>query len=863
MNPFYTWVGKHRDEMLVREIRDGKRNKFEVAYKPTMYTKASANEVTPYRTLEGYGVVPIEFDSISSAHKHIRESEGVDGYNLYGNDMFQYVYIAENYPGEVQYDPKAIVIANVDIEVGAENGFLSALDTVNTTEKITAITMKLSNESKYRVFGVKPYIPMTDDIDYLQCDDEGDMLENFLAVWQEQYPDAMTGWNITGYDIPYMVNRITKRLDKKRANKLSPFGQIRKITLRRFDSEYISYAIAGVNNLDYRELYRKNVLEPLESYRLDYVAGEELGEQKLDYSEYRNLWDMYQKNHQKFIEYNIHDVRLVEKLEVKKRIIDLQMLVAYRSKINMEDVMSQVRTWDAAIYNYLRNQNIIFPFREQSSEDDSQYEGAFVKEPVPKLYRWVVSFDVNSLYPSLIAALNIGVETKQNRDQWNKEQRDEINRMSSHCMLERVPKWELFENLDISMASNGATYDKSKNSIFTTMIVELLNARKQFRKIAEDAEKEIESIKIQLKQSPDDESLKAKYQELDYIKSEFDLKQKMTKVLNNSLYGCVGNKYFRFYDVENAEAITITGQFVIQYVEKSLNEFLNKSFNTEDYNYVIAADTDSNYINLEPMVNKYLPNETDPKKIVDYIDRVCKKIIEPQIDRIFAEIRDMFIHGNGNFLAMKREVIADQGIWTKKKRYALSIWDKEGIRFDKPKYKYTGLEMKRSTTPKSCRDAMKKCCEMIFQGRHEDLYLYVKEFEQKFISLPVEEIAIPKGVKGLDKYGDAQSVSIDGCPQHVRATLWHNHLIKEKNLESVYPPITEGEKIKYVYLKEPNPTHQNAIAFQGILPPEFGLDEYVDRKTMYKKAFLEPMTRISDAADWKLVKKASILHLFQ
>lgn len=861
MQPFYTWVGRHRDEILVREVRDGERKNFRVNHKPTLYTPAPPGEPYELTTLEGRGVVPLHFDSMSAARRHIQESTGVDGYTLYGNDMYQYVHIAENYPGHVEYDPKQIVIANVDIEVGAKNGFLSALNTVDTPEEVTAIVLKLSNENKFRVFGVKEFMP-TEEINYIQCDDEGDLLEQFLAAWIETYPDGMTGWNITGYDIPYLVNRITKRLDKKRAAKLSPFGQIRQITLRRFDSEYISYSIAGVNNLDYRELYRKNVLEPLESYRLDYVAEIELGERKLDYSEYRNLWQMYQKNHQKFIEYNVHDVRLVDRLEAKKRIIDLQMLVAYRSKVNMEDVMSQVRTWDAAIYNHLRDRNIVVPFREVDDKD-TQYEGAFVKEPVPKLYKWVVSFDVNSLYPSLIAALNIGVETKIDRDMWEPAQRKIVDSMNAHRMLQGPPDWSLFEGLNISMGSNGATYDKGKNSIFTTMIIELLAARKEFRKIAESSEKELEEIKRKLKETPDDPELKRRYTELDYTKSEFDLKQKMTKVLNNSLYGCVGNEFFRFYDTENAEAITVTGQFVIQYVEQSLNRFLNKSFGTVDFNYVIAADTDSNYINLEPMVQKYLPNEKDPKKIVDYIDKVCKKIIEPEIDRIFAEIRDVFIHGNGNYLAMKREVIAEKGIWTKKKRYVLSIWDKEGIRYDKPKLKYTGLEMKRSDTPKTCRIAMMKCCEYIMHGTQEELYEYVQKYYQEFMSLPIEDIAKPKGVKEFkEKYMDPRSVTAHGCPQHVRAALWHNHLIQEKGLESIYPPILEGDKIKLAYLKMPNPTDQNVIGFVGNLPPEFGLDKYVDREALYEKNFLEPMSRIADAAEWKLVKKANIADLF-
>lgn len=815
---------------------------------------------------------------MSACRRHLEDSKGIANYTFYGNTNFQYCYIAENYPGHIEYDSKQIVVANVDIEVAARNGFLSALDTVNTTEEIIALTMKLSNEKRYRVYGLKPYLP-TEEVDYIQCDDEGDLLEHFLSDWVKTSPDGMTGWNITSYDIPYMYNRITKRLDKKRANKLSPFGQVRQVTLKRFDQEYISYRIAGVNNLDYQALYRKNVLEPLESYRLDYISEIELKERKLDYSEYRNLWEMYEKNHQKFIEYNIHDVRLVDKLEAKKKIIELQQIVAYRSKVNMEDVMSQTRTWDAAIYNHLRDRGIVVPMRE-TEEKDTQYAGAFVKDPVPNLYKWIVSFDVNSLYPSLIAALNIGVETKQDRKAWDVEQSREIKRMSAGLMLQRPPNWDLFEGHNITMGANGATYDKSRDSIFTTMIVELLQARKEYRKIADEAEKEREGVRQKLKETPGDPDLIAEESRLDYLVSDFELKQKMTKVLNNSLYGCLGNETFRYYDTENAEAITVSGQFVIQYVESGINKLLNRQLKTENVNYIIAADTDSNYIHLEALVNKYLPGETDTKKIVDYIDRVCKKILEPEIDRLFAEIRDIFFHGNGNFLAMKREVIADKGIWTKKKRYVLSIWDKEGIRYAKPKLKYTGLEVKRSTTPKCCREAIARGCEIILHGTEEEMYQFVDEFHEKFINLPVPEIAFPKGVKNLAKYTADKPADIPadswfahddddddydtktGTPQHVKASLLYNYLIEQRGLQSVYSPILEGEKIKYVYLKPVNPTQQNSIAFPDGLPKEFGLDKYIDREVMYEKGFLEPLKRISEAARWSLKKTINIESLF-
>ena len=812
---------------------------------------------------------------MSACRRHLEENKGIDGYTLYGNTNFQYCYIADNYPGHIEYDPKQIVVANVDIEVAARSGFLAALDTVNTPEEIIALTMKLSNESQYRVYGLKPFMP-TDEIQYIQCDDEGDLLEHFLADWVKTSPDGMTGWNITSYDIPYMYNRILKRLDKKRANKLSPFGVVRPVTLHRFDQEYVSYRIAGVNNLDYQALYRKNVLEPLESYRLDYIAEIELNERKLDYSEYRNLWEMYEKNHQKFMEYNIHDVRLVDKLEIKKRIIDLQQIVAYRSKVNMEDVMAQTRTWDAIIYNHLRDRKIVVPMREVEDKD-TQYAGAFVKEPAPGMYKWVVSFDVNSLYPSLIAALNIGVETKYDRSRWNPEQQREVKRMSALSMMRRPPNWELFEGHNISMGANGATYDKTRNSIFTELIVDLLGARKEYRKIADKADKDLVAIKQQIKANPDDESLKEEKTRLEYISSNFGLKQKMTKVLNNSLYGCLGNETFRYYDTENAEAITVSGQFVIQYVESNLNAFLNKHLKTDNVNYIIAADTDSNYLNLEALVMKYLPNETDTQKIVTWLDKVCQKIIEPEIDRIFEEIRDIFFHGNGKFLAMKREVIADKGIWTKKKRYVLSIWDEEGKRYDVPKYKYTGLEVKRSTTPKICRTAIGRGCEIIMHGTQDELFDFVNDFHEKFLVAPVDAIAFPKGVKNLAKYlsGAADAVAQNewfdddddfdsklGTPQHVKASLLYNHLIEQRGLQSVYSPILEGEKIKYVYLKPVNPTHQNSIAFPDGLPEELGLHKYIDREVMYEKGFLEPLKRIADAAGWTLKKTINLESLF-
>lgn len=855
---FYTYVGRQKDDLLVRRIEDGKRITERIPYKPTLYLIDQSGNPSQYRTLHGDPLVPVLLSTMSESRELIEMQAEMGNPPVYGNTNFPYVYIAENYSGTVDYDSKQFKIANLDIETAAEKEYSKPEDAF---EKVISITIKMIGENHFTVFGLNPFDP-PGEVDYRQYPTEKEMLQAFLDFWTEDYPDAVTGWNTSGYDIPYLYNRITKVLGKKAANSLSPFNYVRAITRQRFDEEKTTFLLTGINDLDYLQIYRKNVLEPLESYTLDYVADYELEEQKLDYFEYRSLWEMYQKNHQKFIEYNIHDVRLVEMIEAKRRLIELQFLIAYRCKVNPEDVMSQVRTWDTSIFNFLRDQDVVVPMVDVE-EKDKQYEGAFVKIPEPGMYKWIASFDVASLYPSLIATLNIGVETKQDVSNLDSVQR-KIQKDASvkNWLAEKKPDWSVMP--DWSLGANGAMYSKDRQSVYTTLIVALLEERKKYRKLAGDAGKLLQEIKTDIHEHGETPERLQRKHDAEYDLANYDLKQKSIKVLNNSLYGCVGNEFFRFFDIDNAEAITVTGRFVIQHVAKGLNRFLNKKVGTENEEYVFYIDTDSNYIVLDRLVQKYLPTETDPYKISAWLDKVCKQIIEAEINRLFEEIINEYLNGNHGFLSMKREVIGDKGIWTGKKRYAIRIIDEEGKIKRPMECKYMGLEIKRSTTPKICKEAMIRGCELIFDEDQEGLFDHVQQFHRGYSKkkYSVVEIAQPTGVKGLDKYADPRAIYLKGCPIHVRAALMYNHLLRHFHLDNVYAPIRNGDKIKYVRLKEINPTNQNVMAVVGGFPAEFQLDDYVDYETMYEKTFFEAMKRISDAAGFDLVRRANIESLF-
>lgn len=342
--------------------------------------------------------------------------------------------------------------------------------------------------------------------------------------------------------------------------------------------------------------------------------------------------------------------------------------------------------------------------------------------------------------------------------------------------------------------------------------------------------------------------------------AKFNNFQMVRKICLNSAYGAVGNQYFRYFKLANAEAITLSGQTSIRWIEDRLNKYLNELLKT-DSDYVIAVDTDSVYLNLGPLVDKFLAKQkNDKEKVVNLLDKVCQDKLEPFIDGCYVKLAD-YVNAYDQKMQMKRENIADRGIWTAKKRYILNVWDSEGVRYEEPKLKIMGIEAVKSSTPAPCRKMIKDGLRVMMEGTEDEMIKFIDEARIKFNKLSVAELSFPRSISDVNKHKSHTTIYGKGCPIHVRGSLLHNHYVKERGLDNKYSLINNGDKIKFVYLKKANPIRENVISFLNDFPYELGLDKYIDYELQFNKAFLEPVKVILDSIGWN-VEKVANLELF-
>ena len=662
------------------------------------------------------------------------------------------------------------------------------------------------------------------------------MLNDFINWWmiEENTPEVITGWNSELYDIPYLVRRIDRILGEKLMKRLSPWGLVTEKETYIAGRKHISYDVGGVTQLDYLNLYKKFTYKAQESYRLDYIASVELGQQKLDHSEFDTFKDFYTNGWQKFVEYNIKDVELVDRMEDKMKLIELAIVMAYDAKANYADVFSQVRMWDTIIYNYLKKRNVVIPPIVRSDKD-SKYAGAYVKEPIPGKYDYVVSFDLNSLYPHLIMQYNISPETLLD---------ERHPSVTVDKILNQDITFELYK--DKAVCANGAMFRKDVRGFLPELMEKIYQDRTIYKKKMLAAKQEYE---------------KKKTKELEKEIARCNNIQMARKIQLNSAYGAIGNQYFRYYKLANAEAITLSGQVSIRWIENKMNAYLNKILKTNGVDYVIASDTDSIYLNMGPLVETvYKGREKTTEGVVTFLDKICEMELEKYIDRCYQELAT-YVNAYDQKMQMKRENIAERGIWTAKKRYILNVWDSEGVRYDEPKLKMMGIEAVKSSTPAPCRQMIKDGLKLMMRGTEDDVIDFIDECRKKFKTLPPEQIAFPRTASDIRKYHSSSDIYAKGTPIHCRGALLFNHYIKEKKLTNKYSLINNGEKIKFLYLKKPNIIRENVISFIQDFPRELDLDKYIDYDLQFEKSFVEPLKAILDAIGWN-VEKTVNLELF-
>ena len=826
---FYTNVALMGDTILYRGYEGKVPVTYRESFSPILFVPT--NDESKHKTLDGKSVKPIQFSNPRDAREFIKKYEHVDGFDVYGYDRFVYQYISNKFSSLVDYDFQTLRIYTIDIEVSSENGFP---DTEACAEEILCITVKNLNTKEVFTW-VHREFDCPDNVCMTLCDNEMRMMENFIQWWAQNTPDIVTGWNCQLYDIPYICRRVSRILSDKWVKSLSPWNKVTENEIFIKGRRQISYNILGVSILDYLDLYKKFTYTNQESYRLDHIANVELGQRKLDHSEYDTFREFYTYGWQKFVEYNIFDVELVDRLEDKMKLIELAVTMAYDAKVNFDDVYSQVRMWDTLIYNFLREDHYVVPPKKVSTKDE-KYAGAYVKEPIPGMYDWVVSFDLNSLYPHLIMQYNISPETLCTR----KHPSVTVDRLLNKEI-------DLSDLRNQTVCPNGSMYRTDIHGFLPKMMHRIYEDRTIYKKLMLDAKKEYEKTK-------DPEVVKkiAKYNNI----------QMARKIQLNSAYGAIGNQYFRYYNLANAEAITLSGQLSIRWIETKLNGYLNKHLKTENVDYVIAIDTDSIYLNLGPLVDQvYQGREKTPEVVVSFLDKVCGMELEKYIENSYQELAT-YVNAYDQKMFMKRETIANKGIWTAKKRYILNAYDIEGVRFTEPKLKIMGIEAVKSSTPAPCRQKIKDALKIIMTKTNDDLIGFIDDFRNEFRSLPVDQIAFPRSANNLKKFASSLTIYSKSTPMHVRGALLYNFWIKHKNITHKYPTILDGEKIKFVMLKTPNKVNENVIAFLQTFPTELELDKHIDYDLQFQKSFLEPLSIILDIIGWKTEKLNTLEFLF-
>ena len=844
-NKYYTHVLCYGNYILYRGINNGRRVKQKIEYSPILYFPT--NKKTEWRSLQGDVLEPKLFGSIKEAKEFIRRYEEVQNFKMFGNTRLEYAYIADNQKGVVDWDINDLDIAIIDIEVGSENGFP---DPATASEPVTAIAIKKLNK-RFSVYGCGKFNNTREDVDYIECKDEYTLLKSFLTDWEKNTPDIVSGWNVKFFDIPYLHNRMQKILGPDMTKKLSPWNSVVEREKIIKGQKQIAYDIFGVSCLDYIELYRWYAPggKSQESYKLDHISSVELGTNKVDYSEYDNLHQLYKHNYQKFIEYNIRDVEIIVELEEKLKLIELAATLAYDTKTNFEDVFAQTRMWDALINSYLMDKKIIVPPKENRIKE-SAFEGAYVKEPQVGKHDWVASFDLNSLYPHLLIQYNISPETIIEPPNYTQEMRDII---SEGVTVEKM----LYQKIDtsklngVTLTPNGQFFTTERQGFLPKMMEEMYEDRKKFKNLMIKAQQEYQL-----------ETDKDKKYELEKLVARYNNLQLAKKVSLNSAYGALGSQYFRFYDLRQALAVTQAGQLSIRWIENKLNEYMNNILKTEGNDYVIASDTDSIYLRLGELVNSVYEKEgRDNQKIIAFMDKVCEAKIQPFIDRAYLDLAN-YVRAHAQKMIMKREALADKGLWTAKKRYAINVYNNEGVAYKEPKLKVMGLEMVKSSTPSVIRVKMREVLKLMMTGTEEDVYKFIEDFKIEFMNLPVEEISSPRGCNGISQYSDSVTLYKKGTPIHVKGAILYNFHLKKLGLEKQYPLIQEGEKLKFIYLKMPNPIKDTVISFPQRLPKEFDIQQFIDYDTQFDKAFVDPIRIVLDCMGWKTEKQNTLESFF-
>tara|TARA_B110000285_G_scaffold30172_1_gene30837 strand:- start:1456 stop:3966 length:2511 start_codon:yes stop_codon:yes gene_type:complete len=834
---FYTSVKRYGNSILYRGYDGGHRISKKVKFEPNLFLKDPEGKYTLYESSK----TPLKlssrkFDSISAAKDFTDTHTGVKGFEIYGMTNYVSQYISSEFPTDIKFDINKINITSIDIEVHATDGFpkpdVAAFP-------INAITLKHSINDTFYTWGLGDFDPSKSEYEvcYFKCANEEQLLKSFLLHWETpiNVPDIVTGWNNKLFDMPYIINRINNVLGGNHSARLSPWKKIgtKSVTIMGREEQY--YDILGVSIIDYMDVFKKFALQfpKQESYKLDHIADVVLGERKLDISEYGSLVELANTDHQKFIEYNIKDTYLIPRMDDKLGLMSIVLMVAYTAGVNFIDAFGTVGVWDSIIYRRLIGMKMVVPPKKNNQK--TSYAGGYVKDPQVGMHSWIASFDVNSLYPNIIVQYNMSHETI----------RSDISEPSFN--VDSLLHKRVSAEYDLPCVANGTYFGVDDVGLIPRIITDIYADRKESKQVMIQGQKDIQGV-----------TDKAEIIRLEKIISINKSKQMAQKILLNALYGAMANIHFRYFDIRIAEGITLMGQLTIKWAERAANEFMNMVMENESpKDYVVAIDTDSVYIAMTDVIDKY-----KPKNPVDFLDNICGSKFKDKITKAHNEMYDI-TNGFTHRLEMDREVIADRGIWTAKKRYILNVLDDEGVRLSEPKLKIMGIEAVKSSTPTRVRSALKDAFKIIMKSTEADMQKFIREFKDEFNKLPAEDVSFPRGCNNINDYIDPITTYRKGTPIHVRGALVFNKILKEKKLNRQYEEIKSGDRIKFAYLKMPNSVKENVVSFPNFLPKELDLSQYIDYNIQFDKTFIKPISSILDVIGWEAAPTASLEAFFE
>jgi len=826
---FYTNVSRYGNSILYRGYAtNGVKVYRKDSFKPIFYTQTQKD--IGWKSLDGNSIAPLEFDNMRESKQWLEMNKDVSGRTIYGNSNYIHQYITSKFPKDIQFKRELIDIGNIDIETEYNDGFPHPNI---ADQKILSITYKSSKSNTYKVWAYGPYDiekALIKPVEYIRCRDEASLLSKFLDFWNhpDNCPDVITGWNTRFFDMPYLINRTTRILGLEHTKRWSPWGMIdhREVTRRGKKEE--TYDIKGIQQLDYLELFQKFGYSygAQESYKLNHIAYVVLGEKKLSFEEAGSLKNLYKEDFQRYIDYNMKDVELIERLEDKMGLITLALTMAYKGGVNYSDTFGVTSIWESIIYRKLLTDKVVSKVNKPDLGNRVSFAGGYVKEPHVGAHDWVVSFDLNSLYPNIIVQYNMSPET--------------LIDQSNPNGVEYYLSGQKADKSDRVTAANGSTYRKDIDGVIPNIIIDYYDERVTVKNMMLAAQKEYQ---------------KNKTPQLEKEINRLENQQMAIKILLNSLYGALGNQYFKYFDLRLAEGVTLTGQLTIQWAEKAMNKIMNKLLKTNE-DYVIAIDTDSLYVNFGPLVK-----QLKPKDPVKFLDKICEDHFNPQLNDTYAELFDK-MNAHKNRMAMGREVIADRGIWTAKKRYILNVHNSEGVQYAEPKLKIMGIEAIKSSTPEICRNKFKEIFKVIISKGEKETQEFIREFRKDFTSMDPEDVSFPRSVTNITNWSDRKTIYGKGSPIHVRGSLLYNKYLKESKLQKKYELVTNGDRIKFCYLKTPNHIRENVIAFPDVLPKELKLHNYVNYDMQFEKTFVEPLRLILDAIGWHAEEQATLDEFF-